>query len=268
MIVKPAGLAGSVMVTKVENEHELKTCLDDSFAQIKQIYHIVRGRGRPSLIVEEFIEGDMYTIDGYVSAEGQVWILPPLAARTAYTLGGVGFYEREADSFLSISNQEIIRAQAAAMKAAYALGLRSCAIHVELFHTKSGWKIIELGARIGGQRYDIYKAAYGIDHAYNELLVKVGLEPDMPTAPVAYAASFNICAEQHGTLQSLNGIEEAKRISTLDHFASYIKPGADCRLMPEICQPIYHGVIRADSEEQAASDRKKLLDTIKLNITI
>lgn len=268
LIVKPAGLAGSVMVTKVENLRELRACVEDSFAQIKRIYHIVRGRGRPSLLVEEFIHGDMYTIDGYVSSDGQVWILPPLAARTAYALGGTGFYEREADSFLSISNQDIIRAQTAAMKATYALGLRSCAIHIELFHTKAGWKIIELGARIGGQRYDIYKTAYGIDHAYNELLVKAGLEPEMPSGPVAYAASFNVCAEQNGTLQSIEGIKAAKAIASLDHFASYIQPGSNCRLMPEICQPIYHGVIRANSKEQAIADRKKLLDMIKLNITI
>ena len=63
MIVKPNGLAASILVTKTHNEQELRASLDKSFKNLTAIYKRDKGRGKPSMIVEEFIVVDMYSVD-------------------------------------------------------------------------------------------------------------------------------------------------------------------------------------------------------------
>lgn len=215
VIVKPTGLAASVLVTKAHDEKELRKMLRKSFSMIHKLYKRDRGRGKPSMIVEEFIEGDMYTVDTYINETGKVWQLPLLRARTAYAAGREGFNIYKEDSHLELTPEEITAGHKAAEQAVHALELRSSVAHIELYHTKDGWKIIELGARAGGQRQDIYDAAYKIDHAYNELLLKVGLEPEITHEPVAYVTTFNLYVENEGILRKIEGLEQVKQVPSL-----------------------------------------------------
>lgn len=215
VIVKPTGLAASVLVSKAHNEQELRQMLKKSFSMIERLYKRDRGRGKPSMIIEEFIEGDMYTVDAYVNETGKVWQLPLLRARTAYAAGLEGFNIYKEDSHLELTSEEIAAGHVAAEQAVHALELRSSVAHIEMYHTKDGWKIIELGARAGGQRQDIYDAAYKIDHAYNELLLKTGLEPEITHEPVAYVTTFNLYVEKEGILREIEGLDQVKEVPSL-----------------------------------------------------
>lgn len=224
-IVKPAGLAASILVNKVSTEDELRQTLQHGFDVIHDIYTRDAGRGKPEMIVEEFIVGDMYSIDMYVDHTGRTWGLPPIRSKTAHSLGKDGFYTYQNESYLEIDEATIEAGQVAAAKAAHALGLRSCAAHVELFHTADGWKIIELGPRAGGYRQFMYEAAYGIDHAYNELLVKIGLEPEITTTPIGYSLITNTYAEEEGEIAAIEGVEEARAIPSVSGLWVHAEPG-------------------------------------------
>ena len=224
VIVKPTGLASSILVTKAHDEKELRKMLKKSFSMITRLYRRDRGRGKPSMIVEEFIEGDMYTVDAYVNESGKVWQLPLLRARTAYAAGLEGFNIYKEDSHLELTPDEIAAGHKAAEQAVHALELRSSVAHIELYHTTSGWKIIELGARAGGQRQDIYDAAYTIDHAYNELLLKIGLQPEITHVPVAYVTTFNLFVEKEGILREIEGLEQVKQVPSLYKLEVFTPP--------------------------------------------
>lgn len=212
VIVKPTGLAASILVSKAETPSDLKPILRRSFSVIKDVYKRDKGRGKPEMIVEEFIDGDRYSVDAYVDGEGKVWQLPLVRSKTAYEIGREGFHTYQNETMLDISAKEVATSRSITEGAIHALGLRSCVAHVELFRTKDGWRIIELGPRAGGQRQDIYSIAYGVDHAYNELLMKIGLEPEIKNKPIAYAMTVNIWIEpeDEGVILAIDGIDEVK----------------------------------------------------------
>lgn len=215
VIAKPTGLATSMLVTKAHDEAELRKILQKSFAMLAKVYKRNRGRGKPSMIIEEFIEGNMYTVDAYVNQVGKVWQLPLLRARTGYAAGLTGFNIYKEDSYLGLTPEEDAAGHEAAEQAIHALELRSSVAHIELYHTKDGWKIIELGARPGGQRQDIYDAAYKIDHAYNELLLKADLEPEITHELAMHVTTFNLYVDKEGILRDIEGLDEVRKVPSL-----------------------------------------------------
>ncbi len=225
LIVKPTGLASSVLVKKVTYQEELLDGLKSGFKMINEVYVRDFGRGLPAMIVEEFIEGDMYSVDSYVSAIGEVLSLPLCKVTTAHSLGLEGFYSFRNDTYHTLTTSETRNAHIAAEQAIHALGLRSTVVHVELFKTKYGWKIIELGPRAGGYRQEMYELAYGIDHAYNEYLLKIGLMPEINDKPIGYSTIVNIYADTEGIIESVDGIDEAKKNPSIAWLELRKKPG-------------------------------------------
>lgn len=230
LIIKPTGLAASILVSKAHDLAELRSVLQKSFAVIHDVYERDSGRGQPSMIIEEFIEGEMYSVDVYVGVLGQIWSLPLLRATTGYTVGRPGFSLHQVDSAIELDAQAVASAQAAVEAAVHALGLRACVVHIELFHTSTGWKVIELAPRAGGQRQDVYLAAYGIDHAYNEFLLKVGLEPEISQTPIAFISAIYFYPETEGTIEAIEGFEEVTENPSVYKMTLFGKPG-DLALM-------------------------------------
>ncbi|HSX05905.1 MAG TPA: ATP-grasp domain-containing protein [Candidatus Saccharimonadales bacterium] len=263
-IVKPTGLAASILVNKVSTETELRETLQHSFEVIHDIYARNAGRWEPEMIVEEFIEGDMYSIDAYVNDIGKVWGLPPIRSKTAHSLGMEGFYTYQNESYLEIDDTTVAAGQAAARDAIHALGLRSCVAHVELFHTASGWKIIELGPRPGGYRQFMYAAAYGIDHAYNELLLKIGLEPEIPTKAISYSLITNTYAEEEGTVEAIEGVETARALGSVSNLWVHAKPGDLASPSGKGGDLIVDSEMSNTSQEQLLADADKLRELIKI----
>jgi biotin carboxylase len=264
LIVKPTGLASSMLVSKVHNEEELRARLTEGFRVIDDIYARDRGRGKPGFIAEEFINGDMYSIDVYVNGEGTVWPLPLLRSRTAHSVGREGFYTYQTDSHIELTGDEIADGNHAATQAVHALGLRSCVAHIELFHTKTGWKIIELGPRAGGQRQDVYFTAYGVDHAYNELLVKIGLEPEIVTQPTAYCTTINIYADKEGTIATIENFEEAKQLPSVYKLTLYAKVGDKALLSHNGGKLAVDGLVWHKDLAQMQRDAEFIRSTIKV----
>lgn len=215
LIVKPSGLNSSILVTKCENQDELFTSLEKTFKVIEEIYERERGSGRPQVLIEEFIEGDMYSTDAYISPEGKIWCLPPVRVITSHDVGFPGFYGYEFQLPTELNGEDLQALKNAAEQSVKALDLRSCTAHIELYNCKGNWKIIELGPRIGGHREDLYREAYEIDHYYNDLASRIeGLSPVIPEHPKQYAICMDLYPEKEGYIESFNGMEEARKLPT------------------------------------------------------
>lgn len=225
VIVKPTGLSSSILVSKAHDKAELTQLLEQSFTMIHDIYERDEGRGKPTMIVEEFIEGDMYSTDAYVTYSGEVWVLPLLRSITGYAAGQDGFHIHQVDSYHDLNASNVKDGNFAVAQAIHALGLRACVVHVELFHTSSGWKIIELGPRAGGQRQEMYHTAYGIDHAYNELRVKIGLSPEFSSQPLSYSSAIYFYADVAGILENIDGFESSSNRPSTYKLTQYARPG-------------------------------------------
>lgn len=215
VIVKPSGLAKALLVERCNTPEELKKRLRYTFRIIKHAYARDQYPGKPGVLVEEMMQGNMYSVDAYVSHDGEISCLPPVKVITAHSLGLPGFYGYERNTTTNLSPQEIQGAFVASRAAIKALNLSSTTTHIELFHNPQGWKIIELAARIGGLREPLYREAYGIEHFYNDLSIRMGKKPKMPTKQIGHASALNIYANDEGYITSIDGVEEAREVSSV-----------------------------------------------------
>lgn len=225
LIIKPTNLVAAMLVNRVNNQGELKTALERSFTSLNEIYPRHRGLGNKTMVVEEFVEGNLYTTDAYVDATGKVYVLPFIRYQNASMVGMDGYQIYQEETYHALRDDELQEGIETAKKAVHAVGLRSSVAHIELFHTTNGWKIVELGARPGGWRQEMYEVSYGMDHALNELLVKVGVEPTISWNIKTYSGLFQIYASTSGIVKALDGVEEARKHPRMYSLRVDVKPG-------------------------------------------
>jgi biotin carboxylase len=214
VIVKPSGLEGSLLVAKASDKAELENIIKKSFDKIQFAYDTWIKRQKPFLLVEEFMEGKMYSIDSYVSYNGKCTHLPPVKVITGHEKGLHDFFGYERLTPSDLNDSEIIDANKAVEDTVKALGVKSITVHVELMYTNNGWKIIELGPRIGGYRHDMYQRAFGINHIMNDILNRMGREPIINTEPLGQCAVFNIYSSSEGQIKDCGNIEAIKKLNS------------------------------------------------------
>jgi len=266
VIVKPSSLASSLLVTKCDNEYDLKICLRNTFRSIDNIYKREHRTGKPGLLVEEMMQGNMYSTDAYVNRNGDIYCLPLIKVITADSIGLPGFYGYRCVFTTNLPKNEIDDAFTVAKMAVKALNLRSTTAHIELFRTPQGWKIIELGARIGGYREALYREGYGINHYYNDLAIRMGKEPVMPTGFINHSTCLNIYADKEGTIESIIGIEEARKLSSTVFIESHAKPGDKALFASNGGRLVVDAILSNKDPELLEKDVVKLHELLKINI--
>lgn len=143
LVVKPAALAGSIGVVRVDSPSELR------HAVAQAIHGISSNLGHaptPRLLIEEFVDGPEISVESIVR-NGSVEIV----SVTRKQLGAAPYFE-ETGHYVSPS--EPIHDQAAILDAVQrthtALDLHWGATHTELRITPQGPYVIEIAARAGG----------------------------------------------------------------------------------------------------------------------
>ena len=266
VIVKPMGLNSSMLVNKCWSQDELDICIKDIFKIVSIVYEREIGTGQPGLLIEEFMIGNMYSIDAYINSSSEVFFLPPVRVLTGAEMGVDGYYSYRHILPCELSEDEINSANQATEKAMKAVGLRSSTAHVELFKTATGWKIIELGPRIGGYRQEIYMEAFGINHFYNDLLLHLGENPDMNKKWIKHAAGFNIYADREGLIKKISGVDEAKQAESVIKLNLSAKVGDKSVFASNGGHYLVDGILANESKEQLEVDMAKIRQLIKFDI--
>lgn len=112
LIIKPANLAKSLLVSRSNNMDELLTHYHNAMDQIHQIYQRYAPNRTPKLLVEEFLEGTIHSVDTFVDQDGTVNVLDHVVDYlTGYDIGyNDNFhYARLLPSNLSAADQQAIR---------------------------------------------------------------------------------------------------------------------------------------------------------------
>ena len=214
LIVKPAGLAASVLVSVCYYEEELEKTLKKSISKLNSVYKKEKGRGVPAVMVEQFMEGRMYSVDIYVNERGTMYATPMVRVITAFDKGRDDFYGYSRRTPTTLKAPKEQKGISVAKEAVEALGLRSLTAHVELMLTDAGWKVIEVGPRVGGFRHDMYKLSYGIDHLMNDTLVRLPMRPVVPRKVQSHTAVIQFYADTEGEISSVTGLAKIKKLDS------------------------------------------------------
>lgn len=215
MIVKPASMVASLFVTICYHEEELEKALTVILKRLDTAYKSDNRLESPKVVAEEYMEGDMYSIDSYVNSRGVVYHCPLVKVTTGKDIGHDDFYNYLQMTPTALKTRSIERAESVAEKAIHALGLRSTLSHTELMKIDDEWKVIEVGGRMGGFRHILHKLSCGINHALNDVLIRIPKKPVIPKKCQGYACAMKWFAGKEGKIVELKGI---KKISELDSF--------------------------------------------------
>ena len=217
LVVKPANLSGSLLVSVCYHEEEFEKTLRSAFKKVKAAYAKDSRVEEPKIIVEEYMEGDMYSIDSYVDSRGKVYHCPMVKVVTGKNIGHDDFYNHLHITPTAFKKTTVDRAEGVVEAAVHALGLRSTTAHTELMKIDDEWKIIEVGPRVGGFRNLLHKLSCDIDHSLNDVLIRLPKKPTIPKKCKGFAAAMKWFSDKEGTITELKGV---KKIETLDSFHS------------------------------------------------
>ena len=215
LILKPANLSKSLLVSKTTNLEELKTIYQQSLQIVADIYQREKVHLKPHFIIEECLIGPAYSLEVFcdqtgncVSASSAV----DLIMARDININDNYNYSRKLPSQLTAEQQ--LEIKKAAFAGCQALKLTSVPAHVELFYTNQGPKIIEIGAREGGFRRKMHLLSEGIDLNFTKIDVAYGKLPKITATKNDGCAVYEIFPDHEGTLAEVTNLGQLKTLSS------------------------------------------------------
>lgn len=196
VVLKPRSLSGSIGVMRVDRLEDVP----DAFEIAAKGSYPNLMFSVPGVLVEEFIEGEEFSIDSVVH-NGQVH---PLFVATKFV--GLAPYFEELGHVVASDGLELLPGiHDFLQKVHQVIGFRNGVTHTELRVTQKGYKIMEVNARLGGDLIPYLGfLATGIDLAGALADVAQGRKPHLCRTRSGAAAIRFIYPERDMILQSVN----------------------------------------------------------------
>src|SRR3989338_4616886 len=264
MIIKPAGLGASRLVTICYHKEELEDELKKVLKKIQSVYKDAGGKWEPRVLVEHFIEGDMYSIDAYVTGQGAIAFCPVVHIKTGKTIGFDDFFGYQQITPTLLNTESIAGVHAVATSAIYALGLKHTTAHIELFKTEDGWKIIEVGPRVGGFRHMMYECSHGINHTMNDILVRIGKKTIVPKKTKGYSVAMKFFAKEEGKLTRLGGVKKIQELKSFKTIYIHKQIGDHCAYAKNGGSSVFDIIMFNKERPALLADIRRLEQTIDI----
>jgi phosphoribosylamine-glycine ligase len=220
VILKPTNLVKSLLVTKNDSFAELRRNFDLARKKVRALYEKYDVHNRqPLLIVEEFLQGPVFSVDLVIDISQEIRALPVVDLVTARDLGVPDNYNYKRLLSSQFSKEEQKALQAVAIEGVRASNLTNSAAHAELVLTSEGPKIIEIGARFGGYRSVMYDLSYGVNMYEAILNLAVGKQVKASPAFRAYTAVYEIFPEKSGSFDKIENLEKVEELSSFYSFS-------------------------------------------------
>lgn len=136
VIVKPTDRSGSRGINKVESKEELATSIASS----------IEYSFEKKAIIEEYIDGEEYSFEAFAYNGSYTY----LAITKKYTTGAPHFIETGHIEPSGLTEKTIEEIKSHIFLACKALNIQNSAIHAEFKLSSLGIRVIEIGARMGG----------------------------------------------------------------------------------------------------------------------
>lgn len=252
-IIKPVDNAGSRGVILVNSY----SGLNEAYTYSKQ--HARNG----SVIIEEYMTGNEVSVET-MSVNGHVNVL---AITDKMTTGAPHFVEmgHSQPSRLPQSTQNKIKNLAA--EAIDAVGITNGPAHVEIMVTPEGPKMIELGARMGGDNITTHLVplSTGIDMVKATIQVALGETPDL-TPKFNKGSAIRYLKVEPGILKEISGIGEAKKLPGVKEIILTKNVGDNVTPVRSSTDRTGYVIAQGDNAENAINICKEAIDQLDIKV--
>lgn len=267
LIVKPSALAASRLVSICFHKEELEEVLKKTFKKIESVYKELAFMGEQDVLVEKFMEGEMYSIDGYVNRKGVAYFCPPVHVKTGKSIGFDDFFGYQQMTPTTLKKESIANIEFVAQEAVHALALRSTTVHIEFFKTEEGWKIIELGARVGGFRHMMYEYSYGINHTINDILIRLPEKPIIPKKIKGYTVAMKFFAKEEGTMTKLTGVKKIQELESFKEITINKNVGDQCKYAKNGGSSVFNLIMFNKEKAKLLADIRRVEKMVEIETT-
>lgn len=266
MILKPTNLAQSFLVTKCYHEEDLEKAIRTAQRKIRHVYKKNGRTEEPRIMVEEFVEGDLYSVDAYVNSRGTIYFCPMVKVLTGKNIGHDDFYNYMHMSPTALKKTSVEKAREAAEAGIHALGLRNTTAHVELIKVDDEWKLVEIGPRIGGFRVKLHELSCDIDHSMNDILIRMPKKPVVPKKCKGYAATLKWYPKKEGVIKSLKGIKKMQRLKSFKEMKQFRKVGDRAKFAKHGGKAIFTVTLYNSERSKLQADIRRIEQMVEVKI--
>lgn len=199
-IVKPADNSGSRGVDLLKEDADLDIAYD---------YTVHYSRGG-EIVVEEFMEGPEVSVET-LAVDGDVHVIQ---ITDKLTTGAPYFVEMGHSQPSQHSEETRKRIAEIAVAANKAIGIQNGPSHTEIKVTKDGPKIVELGARLGGDciTTHLVPLSTGVNMVECSIRIALGEKPDLEPK-WKKGSAIRYLKTGTGTVKQIKGVDDAEKIN-------------------------------------------------------
>lgn len=252
-ISKPTDNSGSRGVMLIHNEEELREAIG---------YSSDCGRSG-TVIVEEYMRGPEVSVEIIVS-EGVPHVLQ---VTDKLTTGAPHFVEMGHSQPSRLAPCDLEKIRGLACRAALAVGIQDGPAHVEIILTENGPKMVELGARMGGDciTTHLVPLSTGINMIEATIRIACGEKPDLKPK-FEKGSAIRFLDAPHGTITAIEGIDKARAMEGVQEI-SFTKNVGDA--MGEIgssTDRLGFVIAQADTPEEAVKICERAMNELKITV--
>ncbi len=250
-ILKPTDNAGSRGVMLVNNKEDLD-----------EAYEFSRSNGRSgTVIVEEYMIGREVSVE-IIVYHGEVHIL---AVTDKLTTGAPHFVELGHNQPSVLPNDSVKLIKDLAIRAVKSIGLTDGPAHVEIMLTDDGPKMVELGARMGGDCITTHLVPYstGIDMIKATIDIALGIAPDIKPR-FQKGSAIRFLTPDIGTVVSVKGIDEARSVSGIKDISVSVNIGDEVKEIESSLNRSGYVIAQSEDALSAIRDCEKAKQSIKI----
>lgn len=265
VIVKPTGLASSMLVSAAYHKDELRDNLKKIFKKIDKVHKDHKGRGSAKVLVEEYIEGDIFSTDIHVDSGGGIAYNPFVQYVTAAQKGVDDFYIYEQHCPANINKNSASEAKAVIEKVISTLELKNSSAHVELIRNEHEWKLIEIGPRLGGYRNTFYRRTFNIRLDENDLLIKTAKKVKLTRKKCGYISILKFTAREEGYLQKISGIQKLQKLESYDSHQQRSSKGDKILFAKHGGKEVLNVTLFNKDKQQFIADKRRLEKMLEIH---
>ncbi len=271
MIVKPVNLTSSKLVNMCHHREDLEKSVSlilRKNASIQKDRNKILSLEKTEILVEEFMDGSMYSIDGVVDSRGEVSLYPLVYVKTGMDIGFDDFFGYYRITPVNLKEEVKVGAFSVTKKVANALSLRSTHFHLELKKTENGeWKVIEIGPRYGGYRRFMYDESFGIDQLENEIYLKTDESKIdvLGNEKSKYSCVMQIFSETEGIISNISGLKKIKELDSIIRVKQNKKKGDRVKFAKNGGGSVFNIFLVNKDRQKLIGDLRRVRDNLKIS---
>ena len=250
-ISKPTDNSGSRGVMLIHNEAELR----DAVA-----YSSKNGRGG-SVIVEEYLRGPEVSVE-IITIDDNPHVLN---VTDKLTTGAPHFVEMGHNQPSMLAERDVEEIKDLARRAVKAVGIKNGPAHVEIMLTENGPRMVELGARMGGDciTTHLVPLSTGINMIEATIRIACGEAPDIEKK-FNKGSAIRYFNPPVGVIKDILNVEEALKIDGVHEISFVKKIGDSVGTIGSSTDRVGFVIAQADTPADAIRICERVCETVKI----